>query len=57
MRYIPQMRLPSSKMKTAMRYVHFREKYLKSLPQGDVNEATVRKKAEPYHPMSETLWN
>jgi hypothetical protein len=44
-------------MKTAVRYVHFRVKYLKSLPQGDVNEATVRKKADPYHPIWETLWN
>jgi hypothetical protein len=44
-------------MKTATRYVHLRGKYLKSLPQGDVNDATVRKKAEPYHPISDTLWN
>ena len=32
-------------------------KYLKSLPQDDVNEATVRKKADPYHPIWETLLN
>jgi hypothetical protein len=51
------MRLPSSKMKTASRYVHFRGKYLKALPQGEVKDATVRKKAEPYHPIWETLWN
>jgi hypothetical protein len=30
---------------------------LKALPQGEVNDATVRKKAEPYHPIWETLWN
>jgi hypothetical protein len=26
------------------------------LPQGEVKDATVRKKAEPYHPIWETLW-
>jgi hypothetical protein len=29
---------------------------LKALPQGEVKDATVRKKAEPYHPIWETLW-
>lgn len=50
-----QIRLPSSKMNTESRYVHLRGKYLKALPQGEVKAATVRKKAEPYQPISETL--
>ena len=50
------MRLPNSKMNTAKRYVHFRVKYLNSLPQDEVNEATVRKKADPYQPIWDTLW-
>ena len=30
---------------------------MKSFPHGEVKEATVRKNAEPYHPIWETLWN
>lgn len=29
---------------------------MKAFPQGEVKDATVRKKAEPYHPIWETLW-
>lgn len=50
------MRLPNSKMKTARRYAHLRVKYLKTLPQGEVNDATVKKKAEPYQPIWLTEW-
>ncbi len=48
----PQMRLPSSKMKTANRKDHLRLKYLYALPHVDWNAAMVKKKAEPYHPTS-----
>lgn len=53
--HVPHIRLPNSKIKIAARYVHFKVKYLNSLPQGAVNEATVKKKADPYHPIWETL--
>lgn len=45
----PQMRLPSSKMKTERRKVYFKSQNLKALPQVDWKAAMVRKKAEPIH--------
>ena len=43
----PQIRLPSSKMKTDRRKVYLRSQNLKALPQVDWKAAMVRKKADP----------
>lgn len=54
---VPQMRLPNSKMAMLVRYTAFTGKYLKAFPQTPWPAATVRKRAEAYHPTSFRLWN
>ncbi len=45
----PQMRLPSSNIKTDSKKVYLRSQNLKALPQVDWKAAMVRKKADPIH--------
>jgi hypothetical protein len=45
----PQIRLPSSKTRTASKNVNFRGKYLYAFPQEDWKPPLTMKKAEPYH--------
>jgi hypothetical protein len=53
----PQIRLPSSKMKMAIRKLILRGKYLYTLPHIDWKPPSVMKKAEPYHEISLMLLN
>lgn len=53
----PQIKLPSSKMKMAIRKLIFSGKYLYTFPHIDWNPPSVMKKDEPYHEMSSMLLN
>jgi hypothetical protein len=56
-RETPHRRLPSSKIRILVIKTLFMSKYLYALPQNAWKPETVRKKADPYHPISLSEWN
>lgn len=55
--YSPLVKLPISKRKTEVKNDGFREKYLYTFPHDVWKAATVKKKADPYHPTWSRLLN
>lgn len=55
--YLPLARLPISNKNTEMKKAVFKGKYLYAFPHHDWKAASVKKKADPYHPIWSRLSN